>query len=56
MPICHCGKNAIYNMIGEKKGSFCKKHRLPGMLNVVSKEPSEVFNLAIYDAFVVPEL
>jgi hypothetical protein len=37
MSNCHCGKNAIYNFIGEKKGRFCFNHKEPNMINVKSK-------------------
>ena len=34
---CHCGKQAIYNVRGEKKGLFCSDHKTPEMVNVKNK-------------------
>ena len=37
MPNCHCGKNALYNIIGEK-ALFCISHKEPHMINVITKK------------------
>ena len=34
---CHCGKQAIYNVRGEKKGLFCSDHKTPEMVNAKNK-------------------
>jgi len=40
MTICKdpdCKKQAIYNVEGKKNGLYCSKHKIEGMMNVVSK-------------------
>ena len=34
---CHCGKNASFNVRGEKKGLFCVSHKTPEMVDVVNR-------------------
>ena len=37
MPNCHCGKRALYNVLGEK-ALFCREHKTPTMYNVSKKQ------------------
>ena len=37
MPKCHCGKRAIFNNIGEKKGLFCSEHKELHMIDILNK-------------------
>jgi hypothetical protein len=36
MPFCHCGKRALYNVLGQK-AQFCSAHKTPDMMNVDKK-------------------
>ena len=38
MARCHCGKQAIFNVHGEKNGRFCIEHRSPEMVDVRNKK------------------
>ena len=35
MPNCHCGKRALYNVLGQK-ALVCNAHKTPDMMNVIS--------------------
>jgi len=40
MSKCHCRKRA-FNVIGEKNGKFCSKHKEPDMVDVIHKQKQE---------------